>query len=494
MVGEHILFYIMKQTVFLLLEDNNYYPRYSEGYEKQINRIIVPEEVSDIVYEFKKLAKPGLSEKSPIEDLLVNYLSEFHYHKIQAYAFRKLNHLTDDQFYQWVSGYLDGCGKFTLNYVDNKLKGSFCLEVKTHDYTTVILSQIRERLKCGSSLLHNKKEGMTRLYFDEADLLILYNKVFKKYPLLTKDNRYFWYLLINTNKIIFDPKLNKVEVDHLVKKLWKRMRYEYDLYDTAPETVSWSNRTVHFFDLNYVKDIIARFQTRTWALGFIEAKGIIALSNPALLRQKSKKDKNLQYQSYFALGLQNDLKLLQVIVSSQDWDYRKVKTHYFYCQKTKKVIQYNYYINSDNRALALFYRDYLEHFFTLFFYKFSLVSRSIILWEKRKYIKNIKSSYRLLLTYYNSFSKPKDFENLIWKLNSDLITSDSTPESIEYLPHDELLLESLFKLSLTPASMKRDEELQRAYDVKCQAIPLRLLTEAELELYPDYRDPENSRF
>lgn len=482
----------MSQTLILLLEDNQYYPRYSEGYEKQVDRVAVPQKVSDIVYEFEKLAKPGLSEKSEMEDLLVNYLSEFQIKKIQAYAFRKWNPLTDDEFYQWVSGYFDGCGKFTLDYINDKLQGYFCLEVKTHDYTTVILDQIRERLKCGWYLLHNKKEGITRLYFDEEDLLILYNKVFKKYPLLTKDNRYFLYLFINTNKIVFDSKWTKVEMDNLVKKLWNRMRSEYDLYDTAPEMVSWSNRILHLFDLNNVKDIIARFQTRIWVLGFIEAKGIMALSNPALFRQKSKINKKGQYQSYFALGLKNDLKLLQVIVSSQDWDYRKIKTHYFYCQETKKVIQYNYYIHSDPRALALFYRDYLEHFFTLFFYKFSLVSRSIILWENRKYIKNIKASYHLLLTYYNSFAKPKDFENLILKLDSDLITSHSKPEIIQYMPHDELLLESLFKLSLTPASMKRDQELQRTYDLQCQAIPLRLLTKAELERYPDYKDPENS--
>jgi hypothetical protein len=163
-------------------------------------------------------------------------------------------------FFQWLVGFTDGDGTFSI--VRQKEKWSLTFKLSQSTYNLRILHFIKTQLKVGS--IYIEKDG-EHAHFRIRDRLTLEKHIFPifdKYPLLT--TKQFNYIKFKeAHSILNNPSLNKLEKDSLI----------FNLVNTKPHvnyiSPAWAiidNKVSNF-------ESASKVITKAWLVGFTEAEG-----------------------------------------------------------------------------------------------------------------------------------------------------------------------------------------------------------------------------
>lgn len=178
-----------------------------------------------------------------------------------------------DIFYQWLVGFTDGDGSFSIIRQNNKW--SLVFKIGQSTYNLRVLHFIKKQLGAGS--IYIEKDGKI-CHFRIRDLktfskIIL--PIFDKYPLLT--TKYFNFIKFKqAHNILSNKLLTKVEKDNLM----------FELINTnLPKNYiagAWSiinNKVINF-------DTASKVMSKSWLVGFTEAEGsfyLVKKSNTRLV-------------------------------------------------------------------------------------------------------------------------------------------------------------------------------------------------------------------
>lgn len=173
-------------------------------------------------------------------------------------------HLNKFIFEEWLVGFTDGDGNFSITNQGDKWGLSFKLAQSR--YNLRILNYIKKELKVGSIT----KDGTKAQYFIR-DRKIIESKiipVFDKYPLLT--TKYFDYIkLKKALYVLNDVNLTKQE-KHDKLSVLKNSKPENGYVSPA-----WKNLSFPLLNI----DNIGKVMTKSWLVGFVEAEGSFYLTN-----------------------------------------------------------------------------------------------------------------------------------------------------------------------------------------------------------------------
>nr|YP_010714060.1 LAGLIDADG homing endonuclease [Fuscoporia gilva]WDD39623.1 LAGLIDADG homing endonuclease [Fuscoporia gilva] len=170
-----------------------------------------------------------------------------------------------DLFYQWLVGFTDGDGSFSIIRQNNTWNLTYNLGQST--YNLRILHYIKKQLKAGS--IYVEKNGSCA-HFRIRDLQTL-NKIvfpiFDKYPLLT--SKYYNYLKFKkAYEILINKDLTIEEKDKLIYEINTSIP---KIYISPVFTVLGDNLEKIKILINY--DFCSKIMSKPWLIGFTEAEG-----------------------------------------------------------------------------------------------------------------------------------------------------------------------------------------------------------------------------
>jgi hypothetical protein len=169
-------------------------------------------------------------------------------------------------FYQWLVGFTDGDGTFSI--VHQNGKWSLTFKLSQHEYNIRLLNFIKSQLGIGNINKEVKTKMVNYRIRDRKKLAEVIFPIFNKYPLLT--TKYFNYLKFKeAYRILEDTTLTKTQQDELMFNLVKSLPslgYISPAWEIVNNIVSNSN------DANKV-------MSKAWLIGFTEAEGSFYLVN-----------------------------------------------------------------------------------------------------------------------------------------------------------------------------------------------------------------------
>lgn len=169
-------------------------------------------------------------------------------------------------FKQWLVGFTDGDGNFSITYQGNKWGLSYKLSQSR--YNLRVLYYIKTQLGVGSVTKDNSKGQF--FIRDRKIIEEILLPIFDSYPLLTK--KYFDYLRFRKAlAILKDLDLTKQERDiKLLNLKNSKVPHEY-------KSPVWNN--VHLPLINLDLDLVKSLMSKAWLIGFIEAEGSFYLTS-----------------------------------------------------------------------------------------------------------------------------------------------------------------------------------------------------------------------
>lgn len=249
----------------------------------------------------------------------------------------KSNDLNVEQlewFHQWLVGFTDGDGSFTLSKSNNKWQLIF--KISQNKYNLRILNYIKSQLGIGN-ITQDKKTNMVNFRVTKLEHLGKYIiPIFEKYPLLTSKQFNFerfkkaFYILNNNNlsSLEKNSKLNELKLlkinSSYISPIFENSEIDYKKLD---------NMTPNFTE-------IFKLIKKPWLIGFIEAEGSFYIT---------KKDID-RYEMGFGIT-------------------QKLDPHVLYCIKhllvlksnVRKKEKHNYYIlDTTNKKDILNIIDYFQ--------------------------------------------------------------------------------------------------------------------------------------
>jgi LAGLIDADG endonuclease/Cytochrome C and Quinol oxidase polypeptide I len=178
---------------------------------------------------------------------------------------------TNDWFEQWLVGFTDGDGSFSVLRQGDKWSLTF--KISQNTYNLRALHYIKKELGAGSIFVESKND---MAHFRIRDLKVINERIFPifdKYPLLT--TKYFNYNIFKEAYRILDNKdFTKLEKSNLLENLL--------LTKPSNSYISpiWDNVSKPLIDANEAKKIISK----AWLIGFIEAEGSFYLVSKSINR------------------------------------------------------------------------------------------------------------------------------------------------------------------------------------------------------------------
>jgi len=163
-------------------------------------------------------------------------------------------------FYQWLVGFTDGDGTFSIVSQNNKWSLTYKLSQNT--YNLRVLHFIKSQLKVGSIYIEKGGKHAHYRIRDLATLESVIFPIFDKYPLLT--TKQFNYIKFKeAHKILSDSSLSKLEKDTLIKKIV--------LTKPSEDYISpiWSIVNNEVSDFKSASLVMSK----PWLVGFTEAEG-----------------------------------------------------------------------------------------------------------------------------------------------------------------------------------------------------------------------------
>lgn len=169
-------------------------------------------------------------------------------------------------FYQWLVGFTDGDGTFSISYSNGKW--SLIYKLSQHEYNARLLYFIKSQLGVGSINKESKTKTVNYWIRDRNKLAEVIFPIFDSYPLLT--SKYFNYLKFKeAYNILEENNLTKIERDELMFNLIKKLPSS-DYISSAWEKVN--NLVSNTNEANIV-------MSKAWLIGFTEAEGSFYLVN-----------------------------------------------------------------------------------------------------------------------------------------------------------------------------------------------------------------------
>ena len=176
-----------------------------------------------------------------------------------------------EMFHQWLVGFVDGDGTFSIIRQNNKWNLTFKIGQST--YNLRVLHFIKKELNYGS--LYIEKEG-TIANFRIRDLKVLESiifPIFDKYPLLT--SKHFNYIKFKqAHAILSNNSLTLLEKDTLIFNI---INTQLPLDYISPAWSSVNNKVSNFENASKV-------MSKSWLIGFTEAEGSFYLVSKSSTR------------------------------------------------------------------------------------------------------------------------------------------------------------------------------------------------------------------
>jgi hypothetical protein len=169
-------------------------------------------------------------------------------------------------FYQWLVGFTDGDGTFSIAYQNGKW--SLAFKLSQHEYNMRLLYFIKSKLAVGNINKETKTKMVSYRIRDRKKLAKVIFPIFDKYSLLT--SKYFNYLKFKeAYRILEDTSLTKPQKDKLMFNLIKQVPNEGYI---SPAWTIVNNKISNTNDANMV-------MSKAWLIGFTEAEGSFYLVN-----------------------------------------------------------------------------------------------------------------------------------------------------------------------------------------------------------------------
>jgi len=169
-------------------------------------------------------------------------------------------------FYQWLVGFTDGDGTFSIAYQNGNWSLSF--KLSQNKYNERLLHFIKKQLGVGIITKETKTKMVNYRIRDRKILAEIIFPIFDKYPLLT--SKYFNYLKFKkVYQILENTSLTKAQKDELIFALVKEVPSE-DYISPAWDIVN--NKLSNTNEANKV-------MSKAWLIGFTEAEGSFYLVN-----------------------------------------------------------------------------------------------------------------------------------------------------------------------------------------------------------------------
>jgi hypothetical protein len=173
-------------------------------------------------------------------------------------------------FYQWLVGFTDGDGTFSIAYQNGKWSLTF--KLSQHEYNARLLYFIKSQLGVGNINKETKTKMVNYRIRDRNKLAEVIFPIFDKYPLLT--SKYFYYLKFKeAYQILEDTSLTKAQKDELMLALVKKVPSFAESIDyISPAWNIVNNIVSNTNEANMV-------MSKAWLIGFTEAEGSFYLVN-----------------------------------------------------------------------------------------------------------------------------------------------------------------------------------------------------------------------
>jgi hypothetical protein len=165
-----------------------------------------------------------------------------------------------DIFYQWLVGFTDGDGTFSIARQNNNW--SLIFQIGQSNYNLRVLHFIKKQLGVGNIIVEKNNNFAQFRIRDRSVLELVIFPIFDKYPLLT--SKYFNYIKFKkAHAILSDKSLTKSEKDILI----------FNLIKTNPPldyiSPAWS--IINNIVSNY--ENASKIISKSWLVGFTEAEG-----------------------------------------------------------------------------------------------------------------------------------------------------------------------------------------------------------------------------
>ena len=225
-----------------------------------------------------------------------------------------------ENFYQWLVGFTDGDGCFTIsrsiahNY---KPKWNLFYKIGQSSYNARALYFIKKELGCGSVHFESKTTNADFRIRNRVTLNTVIFPIFDKYPLLT--SKYFYYLKFKkAYNILEDTSISYAEKDKLLLIL---------INEKIPKnyiSLAWNKVNNNINDTNDAKCVMSKY----WLIGFTEAEGS------------------------FYLVSKSPTRLVHAFEITQKLDFIVLKSiSHILGISVKKKIKYNTVITTNSRAI-----------------------------------------------------------------------------------------------------------------------------------------------
>lgn len=169
-------------------------------------------------------------------------------------------------FYQWLVGFTDGDGTFSITHQNGKW--SLAFKLSQHEYNTRLLYFIKSQLGVGSINKETKTKMVNYRIRDRNKLAEVIFPIFDKYLLLT--SKYFNYLKFKeAYKILEDNNLTKAQQNELMLALVTKIPsdgYISPAWNIVNKIVTNTNEA-------------NKVMSKAWLIGFTEAEGSFYLVN-----------------------------------------------------------------------------------------------------------------------------------------------------------------------------------------------------------------------
>jgi hypothetical protein len=197
--------------------------------------------------------------------LNVEHPSKFILTKTNNITTQALNQ-NKELFYQWLVGFTDGDGTFSIAHQNGKW--SLAFKLSQHEYNMRILYFIKSQLQVGNINKETKTKMVNYRIRDRKKLAEVIFPIFDNYPLLT--SKYFYYLKFKeAYRILEDSKLSKIQIDELMFNLLKTVPSEGYI------SPAWKIVNNIVFNTNEAYMVMSK----AWLIGFTEAEGSFYLVN-----------------------------------------------------------------------------------------------------------------------------------------------------------------------------------------------------------------------
>jgi hypothetical protein len=244
-------------------------------------------------------------------------------------------------FYQWLVGFTDGDGTFSISYSNGKW--SLIYKLSQHEYNTRLLHFIKSQLGVGRINKETKTKTVNYWIRDRNKLAEVIFPIFDNYPLLT--SKYFNYLKFKeAYNILEDTNLTKIKRDELMFNLIKKLPSS-DYISPAWEKVS--NLVSNTYEANIV-------MSKAWLIGFTEAEGSFYLVNKT----------NCRIVHGFEITQKLDLIVLSAIGYILGIKTYSKNTHYTVVTTNSRSIEniINYYTNTMKGMKSFEFRVWARSF------------------------------------------------------------------------------------------------------------------------------------